>query len=225
MKLWLRQKIKMKTFVCSDTHFGHANIVRYCERPFRDVHHMGTELVRRWNEPVSNDDTVYFIGDFAMGPKVDEEFIVSVLSSLNFKTMYVVLGNHDQPNKKYKQKGLKRIVDDNSLDRIEILPDIFELAFKGKKFVMCHYPMKDWDGKFHGSVHLHGHCHGRALSVPPETVDESHTQYANGVWAESTVPAIDNRYDIGVDMYGGPVELTGDLRFLNSPKGWHEKSN
>jgi len=54
----------MKHFFTSDTHFGHANIIKYCVRPFRDVAHMDAELIRRWNERVSPEDTVYHLGDF-----------------------------------------------------------------------------------------------------------------------------------------------------------------
>jgi len=28
------------------------------------------------------------------------------------------------------------------------------------------------------------------------------------------------KYDVGVDMYGGPVQISGDCRYLNDPKGW-----
>jgi calcineurin-like phosphoesterase family protein len=62
--------------------------------------------------------------------------------------------------------------------------------------------MLDWDGKFHGSVHLHGHQH----NLPSVgLIKEQRAQ---------------KRYDVGVDMYGGPVEVTGGLLYLNTPKGW-----
>jgi hypothetical protein len=45
-------------------------------------------------------------------------------------------------------------------------------------------------------------------------------QTPNGKWLVSIVEPEKGRYDVGVDAYGGPVELTGDLRYLNAPKGW-----
>lgn len=33
------------TFFTSDTHFGHANIINLCKRPFKDVNHMNEVLV------------------------------------------------------------------------------------------------------------------------------------------------------------------------------------
>lgn len=47
------------TFFTSDTHFGHANIINLCKRPFRDVNHMNDMLVENWNNVVTDDDTVF----------------------------------------------------------------------------------------------------------------------------------------------------------------------
>jgi calcineurin-like phosphoesterase family protein len=143
---------------------------------------------------------VYFLGDFAMGPKVDENFILSKLYALNGIKLFII-GNHDKPNRKHRQKGLLKIVEENEVD-VRFLNDIQEISHDGANFVLCHYPMNDWNGKFHGVIHLHGHAH---------------TQFTP---TRSRRQVEEKRYDVGVDMYGGPVELTGDLRYLNDPKGW-----
>jgi calcineurin-like phosphoesterase family protein len=192
-----------KIFACSDTHFGHHNIIRYCGRPFKNTATMNETLIKTWNERVSVIDTVYFLGDFAMGPKVDSAFIRETLIALNGH-MRVVLGNHDQPNKKYKQEGLRKLA--KAFTDIEILSDIHEEQIDGQTFIMCHYPMSDWDGAFHGSVHLHGHQHNRFDSD----------------YFRSRTERMKTRFDVGVDMYGGPVQITGDLRYLNNPKGWSQ---
>jgi len=54
----------MKYFLTSDFHLGHFNIIRYTGRPFRDLAHMNSELIRRFNERVQKDDLVYILGDF-----------------------------------------------------------------------------------------------------------------------------------------------------------------
>lgn len=54
----------MNTWFTSDTHFGHENIIKYCERPFRDLAHMDEELIRRWNSRVKPTDYVFELGDF-----------------------------------------------------------------------------------------------------------------------------------------------------------------
>ena len=52
------------TFFTSDTHFNHANIIRFCNRPFIDVAQMNETLIANWNKVVGEDDTVFHLGDF-----------------------------------------------------------------------------------------------------------------------------------------------------------------
>ena len=51
----------------SDTHFGHENIIRFCNRPFQNAEEMNAELIRRWRETVPEDGIVFHLGDFAHG--------------------------------------------------------------------------------------------------------------------------------------------------------------
>ncbi|MDO5358956.1 MAG: hypothetical protein Q4E80_06235 [Slackia faecicanis] len=55
----------MSIYYISDTHFGHANIIRLSNRPFLDIAEMNAELIARWNAKVTDDDDVYMLGDFA----------------------------------------------------------------------------------------------------------------------------------------------------------------
>jgi calcineurin-like phosphoesterase family protein len=83
----------MQTWFTSDTHFGHANIITYCDRPFASVDAMRKELVARWNERVAPDDRVLVLGDFALG-KIEDT--LRVLEELN-GTKDLLVGNHDRP--------------------------------------------------------------------------------------------------------------------------------
>lgn len=83
----------MTTWFTSDTHLGHANIIKYCNRPFRDTDHMDEEIIRRWNETVSPEDTVYHLGDIALGKIADS---LPKVARLNGHKI-AVLGNHDRP--------------------------------------------------------------------------------------------------------------------------------
>lgn len=81
------------TYFTSDLHFGDPNIIRYERRPWSYVLEMNEDLIKRWNEVVTPDDTVWFLGDLFtnMSPKLVGELV----RRLNgHKRM--VMGNHDQ---------------------------------------------------------------------------------------------------------------------------------
>lgn len=48
-----------KVFFTSDTHFYHGNIIRFCNRPFKDVEMMNETIISNWNDTVGQDDIVF----------------------------------------------------------------------------------------------------------------------------------------------------------------------
>lgn len=58
----MEERSKMN-WIISDTHFGHANIIKYCNRPFTNVTTMNATLIRNWKALVKNDDTIWHLGD------------------------------------------------------------------------------------------------------------------------------------------------------------------
>ena len=81
----------MRIWFTSDTHFGHAKVIPYCERPFGSVEEMNSALTEKWNALVDPFDLVYHLGDIAFGPY---EFLRDTLKGLN-GCKIVVKGNHD----------------------------------------------------------------------------------------------------------------------------------
>ena len=77
-------------FVISDTHFGHSNIIKYCNRPFKDADEMDNILIENWNKTVKDTDIVYHLGDVYMGHKEPSK----ILKNLNGHKR-LILGNHD----------------------------------------------------------------------------------------------------------------------------------
>lgn len=55
------------TWLISDTHFDHANIIKYCNRPFLSVEDMNETILKNWHEAVGSHDLVYLLGDIAFG--------------------------------------------------------------------------------------------------------------------------------------------------------------
>ena len=94
----------MNVWWTSDTHFSHANIIKYCKRPFKSVEEMNEVLVKKWNDRVKPGDLVYFLGDFCFknsaGGKKGEGLPVKAsayLEQLNGMIQFVA-GNHEGNN-------------------------------------------------------------------------------------------------------------------------------
>lgn len=76
----------------ADLHLGHANIIRYCGRPFGEVDEMNAGLVERWNAVVHPTDTVWVLGDVAMGRI---SLSLPWAAELNGR-LALLTGNHDR---------------------------------------------------------------------------------------------------------------------------------
>lgn len=94
----------MKVWFTADTHFGHANIIELCNRPFKNLEHMNETLIRNWNERIKTDDTIIFIGDFCFkntpGGKKGEGTTNKAqfyMNKLNGNKVFI-RGNHDNNN-------------------------------------------------------------------------------------------------------------------------------
>lgn len=91
-----------KIFFTSDTHFNHANVIKYCTRPFDSVEEMNREMITRWNAVVGPEDTVYHLGDFALG-KASEWPII--FRQLNGGKKILIRGNHDRSQRHMIELG------------------------------------------------------------------------------------------------------------------------
>jgi calcineurin-like phosphoesterase family protein len=82
----------MTRYLVSDHHFGHANIIEYCDRPFSSPGEMDAVLLDRHYETVDPDDTLVHLGDVAMDMRDGQETIA------RFEQLdgdLLVRGNHD----------------------------------------------------------------------------------------------------------------------------------
>ena len=135
----------------SDPHFGHSNIIKYCERPFSNVKEMDETLVRNWNAVVQPNDHVYLLGDVCfLRPDAAKKLLSRLLGRI-----HLVRGNHDKERFLTECSG-----------RFEWIKDYFELTHEKQKIIMSHFPFLTWNKSHHGSWSLHGHCHGNLPDDP-----------------------------------------------------------
>lgn len=130
-------------YYTADTHFGHANVVEMCERPYPDVEAMNEAMIAAWNERVHGNDTVYIIGDMFFRCADPE----SILKQLKGKKRLIV-GNHDS-------SWMGKV----GLSRYFLSVDYFlEISDGAHGLTLCHYPMLTWKHAKRTYM-IHGHIH------------------------------------------------------------------
>ena len=138
-------------YFTADLHFGHANVIRHCNRPFASADEMDAALTHNWNSVVGKHDEVYILGDFTMKPAAEAH---RYLSALNGRK-YMIRGNHDRFIDKYAPFAAD----------FEWVKDYFVLKHERRRFVLFHYPICEWDCFYRGAIHLYGHVHNSTASA------------------------------------------------------------
>lgn len=112
-------------FYTSDLHFGHDNVIRFDKRPFADVEEMDQYIITRWNERVSEDDTVYILGDICHRNSRDSSWYLKQLKGHKI----LILGNHDNPILKNKSARI-------CLDKVDKMMQVVD---ENRQITLCHY--------------------------------------------------------------------------------------
>lgn len=137
-----------KIFFTADTHFFHENAIRFDSRPWGSLQEMHKEMLRRWNNKVSNSDHVYILGDFAW--KTHPEAI-KYLKEFH-GNLHLIVGNHDSIGHKPYRDLFTSIKD---YDQINVqLKD-----GTSRRCVLSHYYHPFYNGHRYGAIMLHGHSH------------------------------------------------------------------
>lgn len=135
-------------YYIADTHFGHKNIIKMCNRPFSNIEEMNREIIDRWNKKVKGNDTVYVLGDMFFRCSDPEP----ILKRLKGKKRLLV-GNHDG-SWMTKLEAMNYFV---SIDTM------LETSVDNHGVTMCHYPMLTWRHKLRTYM-IHGHIHNDTSS-------------------------------------------------------------
>lgn len=133
----------------ADTHFGHTNILKYCDRPFESVAAHDRALIENWNAVVSPRDLVYHLGDFAFK---SARSVFDVRKRLNGQ-IYLLLGNHDALNEADKRAFVH-------------VGNVAEVKVGNRRIWLSHYAHRVWPRSHRGSWHLYGHSHGSLADDP-----------------------------------------------------------
>ena len=165
----------------SDTHYDHANIIRFSRRPqFQEgdevindegravwaspeiaaerVKQMNEEMLEAHNALVKPGDTVYHLGDFVIwkGRKSEATKRVEWWLKQLHGNYHIVWGNHDHtPTRRAEGFASKQYY--LELRNIGLAKDMF---------VLSHYAMRVWNKRHHGAIMLYGHSHG---SLPEDS--------------------------------------------------------
>ena len=157
-------------YFTADSHFNHANIIKFCNRPFNNVEQMNETLIDNWNQVVGKDDIVFHLGDFCLGGAAEW---TKLLDRLNGK-IYLILGNHDLKN-----------IRQGFIQRFEHVALQMFITVDKQKMYLSHYPFLCFEGGYKDVWQLFGHVHTRKNNT--------------GIDAERLQYLYPTQYDVGVD--------------------------
>lgn len=163
-----------KLFFTSDTHWGHSNIIKFCNRPYESVEEMNEKLIENWNSVVPEDGIVFHLGDFAFG---GYPLWKSVCERLNGKK-HLIVGNHDMKN---LRAGAEALFDSVNMQ--------LQLNIDGRAVYLNHYPFLCYGGAWRNADNavwqLFGHVHSGPDSAGKDSDRLNHM--------------FPYQYDVGVD--------------------------
>lgn len=166
----------MAVWFTADTHFGHGGALGLFRRPFASTAAMDEALVAGWNAVVAREDTVWHLGDFAV--RAPPERAAALLAALH-GIKHLLAGNNDPPAIR-------------TLPGWATVREYAELDLDGRRLILCHYPLRAWNGQHRGALNLHGHSHGRLKPLPRQV-------------------------DVGVDAWGFRPAGLGELSTRRRP--------
>lgn len=181
----------------SDLHLWHENIIKFCDRPFKDALEMNERLRENHNALVKPEDKWYFLGDLTMKRNGrDEGLVISEMAKWNGHKR-IILGNHDHFD-------------------LHVYRAIFEkIVGTGRWFGnmwFSHFPIHP-DSMGNGDACIHGHIHDQksppALVVYDKERPHDHTKVKVKPYINMSVEAIDYR----------PVNLDDLLRMVKDAQG------
>lgn len=159
-------------WIVSDTHFGHANMLKFRNRDgsltrpeFSSVKEMDEKMEYEWNAAVKPTDKVYHCGDVGFGVETYRRIMPRLQGHKR-----LILGNHD----KFDMRLYTAHFDQILMWRRFTEDDV--------GIVLSHVPLHK-ESLLHGydgrCINAHGHIHGNVIDDPTYVnVCVEHTGYA-----------------------------------------------
>jgi calcineurin-like phosphoesterase family protein len=119
------------TWFTSDIHFGHDNVIDFCNRPFANKEEMKDKIIENFNRVVKPDDLLVFVGDIFFYHTKQQ--MQETLDRVNGRKI-LIRGNHDQKPRQMMNAGFH-----NSVEEAVML-------IGGERVLLSHYPfaMPEW---------------------------------------------------------------------------------
>jgi calcineurin-like phosphoesterase family protein len=188
---------RKKVFFSSDWHIGHKNVLKFSNRPFKDIEHMHRVLINNYNHSVGDQGVCYFLGDHGLCGSDTMRKVMKQLKGIKV----LVLGNHD--------KGINTMYNMG----FDVVLHGATLQIANQRVTMSHCPLfgvyrentegmrggrknENWHGEHlekrrifttpdYGQFHLHGHIHSPNSGKSQKILDR---QYDVGVDANNYTP-------------------------------------
>src|SRR5690348_13012574 len=153
--------ISLDTWLISDTHFGHKNIIKYCSRP----QNCDRLMIDNWKRLVDPNDTVLHLGDLVMTGQNGWKYNAEIFNLPGHK--YLLKGNHDRGTNTYYKRQFNFEVVGKSLD------GNYWLSFEhnNRRVILSHFP---WSRGREWHVNVHGHIHNNGYSAEALRMNKDH---------------------------------------------------
>lgn len=141
-------------YFSSDWHLSHTNVIKYDNRPFKNIGYMDSHIIAEAISVLREGDNFYYLGDFCFNKAKISEYLETL--SLTGANLFFIKGNHDYSDtvKLYEKYGTY------------LGEKYSKLVIDDKQVVLDHFANRLWDRSHHGSYHLYGHSHDGLERTP-----------------------------------------------------------
>ena len=183
-------KLSRKTYIVSDNHFFHTNIIRYCARPYNvsdlknkdflneEILKMNEDMLKKFDAlpeecDIYNNGDLFFVGDENrkkfLAQQLDEmkAIVKRMKGPTGKRKLFLILGNHD--NFHLPNESRIKFYYDLGFDKVYDTPIIIE-----DNFILSHEPV--YISPANNFINLYGHVHD--LDIKEEYFCYDYDNYA-----------------------------------------------